>query len=107
MGGHYAAATGIIYLLLIFRFSQILINKKFKMFFYMIILISILTGIYEFRPPQGKLKHNYLKFLDCIDCPKWKDEITKWKKDKNYLIRTWPYNQKHCPLDVNLDKRFL
>ena len=107
MGGHYAAATGIIYLLLIFRFSQILINKKFKMFFYMIILISIFTGIYEFRPPQGNLKHNYLKFLDCIDCPKWKDEITNWKKDKNYLIRTWPYNQKHCPLDINLDKHFL
>jgi len=99
IGGHYAAATGTIYLFLIFRFSQILNNKNFKMFFYIIIFISIIAGIYEFRPPKGNLKHNYVKFLDCIDCPKWKDEVNKWEQDNNYIIKTWPYPRKNCSLN--------
>ena len=45
---------------------------EFKIFKILIIL-SILVGTYEFRPNS-----KYIKFLDCINCPEWKNEVIKW-----------------------------
>ena len=35
----------------------------------------------------------------CIDCPIWKDEINKWKKDKDYPIKIWNYPRKTMQLN--------
>ena len=60
-----------------------------------------MTGIYEFRPPTKNVKHQYIKFLDCINCPFWKEEVQKWKKDQNYRLKLWPYPRKSLKLKIN------
>ena len=55
-----------------------------------LVFFSLVSGAYEFRPPKGNLKHNYIKMLDCLNCPVWKNEIQKWKIDNQYMIEVWP-----------------
>jgi len=57
--------------------------------------------LYEFRPPTQNVKHQYIKFLDCVDCPIWKQEIKKWRNDNSYVINIWPYPEKTFRLDLN------
>ncbi len=63
--------------------------------------MALITGIYEFRPPIKNVKHQYIKFLDCINCPTWSDEVKKWRKDKNYMIGIWPYPKKNFYMKVD------
>ena len=65
------------------------------------IVLSLTTGLYEFRPPTKNVKHQYLKFLDCINCPIWKQEIFKWKNNNDYQIGLWPYPRKKMILRLN------
>ena len=58
------------------------------------IISSLIFGIYEFRPPTTNVKHQYIKFLDCVNCPVWKEEVKKWKLDNSYVIKIWPYPSK-------------
>ena len=60
---------------------------------------SILSGIYEFRPPVKNIKHQYIKYLDCLNCPNWENEIKKFKSDKNYFLKIWPYPKKNMSLN--------
>ena len=72
-----------------------------RFFFIFILGLSLLIGIYEFRPPTKNVKHQYIKYLDCIECPIWKEEIKKWRKNKNYVIGVWPYPRKSFSLNIN------
>ena len=81
-----------------FTFSE---TKLMKFFFIFILGISLLSGIYEFRPPTKNAKHQYIKFLDCVNCPIWSEEIKKWREDEKYVIGIWPYPQKQFLLTKN------
>ena len=39
------------------------INFNFRFFFLLLMISSILSGIYEFRPPVKNIKHQYIKYL--------------------------------------------
>ena len=98
IGGRYAAIPGAILLLITLHilFKSKLI--KIKIIFLILIFFSLVSGAYEFRPPKGNLKHNYIKMLDCLNCPVWKNEIQKWKIDNQYMIEIWPYPKKNMKL---------
>ena len=49
--------------------------------------MSASFGLYEF-----KKNNKYPQFLMCIDCPIWKDEISKWRQDENYKLKIWDYS---------------
>ncbi len=94
VGGRYAALPSF-YLLITVLFAFIFFqNSKIKYFFLSLLLISIMTGAYEYRPPN-----QYLNFLDCNDCPNWKEEVIKFKDDKYHLLRIWPYPNKNMSLN--------
>ena len=103
IGGRYAAVPGAILLLITLHvlFKTQLI--KIKIIFSFLIFFSLASGSYEFRPPKGNLKHNYIKMLDCLNCPVWKNEIRKWKQDNQYIIKIWPYPRKNMKLKKPLD----
>lgn len=92
--GRYVVIPGILFLLIIFYLSMYFHNRNVRYFFSILIFLSIISGIYEFRPTS-----KYIKYLDCISCPDWKDEIINWKKDNTYVIRIWPYPRKQFTLD--------
>jgi hypothetical protein len=91
VGGRYAVIPGVTLLLIILHLAFEMQTKKIKIFFIILISFSLSSGIYEFRPPTENVKYQYIKFLDCINCPEWKAEIKKWKNDNNYIIKIWPY----------------
>ncbi len=98
VGGRYAAIPGVTLLLIIFHTMFKTKMKKIKIAFAVLIFFSLISGMYEFRPPTKNVKHQYLKYLDCINCPEWKNEIKKWKKDNQYMIGIWPYPRKQMRL---------
>ena len=69
--------------------------------FILIISFSLIFGANEFRPPTENVKHQYIKYLDCINCPIWKEEIYKWRKNNEYEIGIWPYPLKKLKLEIN------
>ena len=90
--GRYAVVPAVLLILSIYRLGQITVKLN-KFFCLTIIIISILTGFYEFKN-NNKFSH----YLVCIDCPDWKNEVYKWKKNKNYLLEIWPYGRKKMRL---------
>jgi hypothetical protein len=94
VGGRYAAIPGVTLLLIILHLIFEIQGKKIKIFFSILISISLISGINEFRPPIKNVKNQYIKYLDCVNCPEWKNEIKKWKNDNNYIIKIWPYPSK-------------
>ena len=34
----------------------------------------------------------------CMGCPDWKDEVSKWRKDNTYKLKTWDYPRKSMSL---------
>ena len=97
-GGRYAVIPGVTLLLIILYLAFETQGKKIKLFFIVLISISLVSGINEFRPPTKNVKHQYIKYLDCVNCPEWKNEIKKWKNDSNYTIKIWPYPKKTMTL---------
>jgi len=96
--GRYATIPGILFLLIIFHLSSNFPLKAFKNFFSILIFISIVSGAYEFRPSAKNDRIQYIKYLDCINCPKWKSEVEKWEVDKNSFLHVWPYPNKNFKL---------
>ena len=101
LGGRYAVLPGSVFLLILLRLFTFSNTKKMRFFFIFILGLSLLIGIYEFRPPTKNVKHQYIKYLDCVECPIWKEEIKKWRKNKNYVIGIWPYPIKNLSLNIN------
>ena len=92
--GRFAAIPGIMCIYLALRIISI--KNSFKFVASILIFISISAGFYEF-------KHNnkYPHFLICQNCPHWKEEIAKWKQNKNYELKIWHYPRKSMSLSKN------
>ena len=99
VGGRYAALPSFYLLCLVLIIYGLFNYSRIRLFFLSLITISILSGIYEFRPPTENIKHQYLKYLDCINCPNWSDEVEMFKKDENYKLKIWPYPRKNIKLN--------
>ena len=97
--GRYATIPGVLFLLIIFYLAANFPVRAISNFFSILILISIVVGFYEFRPSTINVKHQYIKFLDCVNCPQWKTEVENWKKNQNYQISIWPYPKKRLELN--------
>jgi hypothetical protein len=99
VGGRYAALPSF-YLLGLFLFLYKMFHEyKIKYFFSLLIVIAISTGLYEFRPNTKSSKNNYIKFLDCVGCPNWIDEVNRFDQNKNYYLKIWPYPLKTMTLN--------
>ena len=92
--GRFALIPSILLIFSVYRFFQISSNTYLGKFCLLLIFFSLLTGSYEY-----KTNNKYNHFLMCIDCPIWKDEINKWKKDKDYPIKIWNYPRKTMQLN--------
>ena len=107
IGGRYAVIPGVILILLIFYFYNEVKNKVLSFFLFFLLSISLISGVYEFRPKYKiNLRNpdqNYLKYLDCLNCPNWKSEVKIWRKDNDYIIRLWPYPHKQMKLELKND----
>ena len=99
--GRYAAIPGVLFLLIIFRIGMNFHSKKIANFFNILILISIITGFYEFRPNAKNVYNNHhsLKNLDCLNCPNWQEEVKKFREDNSYFLKIWPYDNKAMQLN--------
>ena len=98
-GGRYAVIPGVTLILILFYLQSKIETRYLKFILIMLITSSIITGIYEFRPPTKNVKHLYIKYLDCYNCPSWKEELIIWKSDENYSLKIWPYPQKTMRLN--------
>ena len=76
-----------------YRFLQITKGVT-KIIFSSLLLISLTTGFYEY-----KINNKYKHFLECFNCPIWKDELEKWKIDNNYELKIWNYPGKTMKLN--------
>ena len=99
VGGRYAVIPGVSLLLIIFHCISLVSLNLVKNTLKVLVISSLIFGIYEFRPPIKNVKHQYIKLLDCINCPEWKSEVQKWKNDKKYIIKIWPYPHKTMSLN--------
>ena len=86
--GRYAVIPGVLLLFTTYRMFQIL-SGNFKVFCIVLISISLIAGSYEYKS-NNKYKH----FLTCINCPDWKNEVSKWRKDDTYILKIWMYPRK-------------
>ena len=102
VGGRYVVISSSIIILILLHVSFKVQKKFLKIFFFTLLSLSIFTGMYEFRPPTKNVKHQYIKYLDCIDCPIWKNEVKKWRKDNSYVIGIWPYPKKNLTLESRI-----
>ena len=98
VGGRYAVIPGALIVLIILHLSFQIKQKFPKTLFATLLTLSIFTGGYEFRPPTENVKHQYIKQLDCVNCPIWSDEIKKWRYNKDHIIGIWPYPRKELIL---------
>ena len=88
-GGRYAVVSGVITLFALLRLSYIQKDNYTKKIIISLISFSLMMGFVEFKQ-LAKFPH----FLACIECPNWKEEVAKWKKDRNYELKIWPYREK-------------
>ncbi len=98
VGGRYAVLPSIYLLSLFLLLFKILISFKIRYFFLMLLIFSISAGAYEFRPVSKYAKYQYIRFLDCINCPNWSEEVLKYYKDNSYRLKIWPYPRKTMTL---------
>ena len=85
--GRYSAIPGIVLIFSFLFLSNASEVKWVKIFSLYLMISSIFFGLIDFR--QAK----YLDRLDCINCPNWSEEVEKYKLDKSYPLRIWPYLQ--------------
>ncbi len=90
--GRYALIPGILLIFIVLKLREI-DNSIVKYISSILIAFSIFTGLYEY-------KHNnkYPHFLTCINCPIWKEEVKKWRKDNSYDLKIWDYPRKTMKL---------
>ena len=99
VGGRYAVLPSLYLLCSILIIYYFLFEFKIKFIFLIFLLFSIISGSLEYRPSKENTKHVYLKFLDCINCPDWHDEVDKFKNNNNYRLKIWPYPDKDMILN--------
>ena len=86
--GRFALIPGILLIFIAYRLFQIT-GSLYRAFFLILVSVSLLAGSYEY-----KTRNLYPHFLLCMDCPNWKNEISKWKDDNNYKLKIWDYPRK-------------
>ena len=84
--GRYAAFTGIILIFSFLHLSNVSSFNLIKKLSITLVIFTIISGIYDYRYKK------YVVYLDCISCPDWSEEVRKYKSDKNYKLRAWPYH---------------
>tara|TARA_B110000858_G_C17652105_1_gene403184 strand:+ start:120 stop:773 length:654 start_codon:yes stop_codon:yes gene_type:complete len=87
--GRYASLPGMI---LIFSFLYLSNESKIKwvrLFSLFLITLTIVSGLIDFRYKK------FINYLDCINCPNWSEEVRKYKLDKNYKPKNWPYHKQY------------
>jgi len=92
-GGRYSVVPGVIILFMIVRLLFIFKYSYYQHIFRIVLILSLTSGFLEFR-----YLNLYPNLILCKNCPIWKEEISIWKKDKKYLIKTWPYPQERVQL---------
>lgn len=92
----YAVIPGVLLIFIIYRIFQISFGAL-KFFTFSLIMLSLITGSYEY-----KLNNKYSHYLTCINCPDWKTEVAKWKKDPTYALKIWTYPGKTMYLHPKL-----
>ena len=87
VGGRYSVLPSfcIIFFLIKIFYHQNVYNY-FRYISIGLILCSLITGIYDYRIKK------WIIFYECINCPEWKEEITKFQADKTYKVKVWPYD---------------
>lgn len=93
--GRYIVIPGILLIFICYRLFQIS-HGGTKKFCIVLLSLTLVTGAYEY-----KFNNVYPQFLECINCPIWKDEVTKWKIDNSYQLKIWQYPQKKMSLVNN------
>ena len=90
--GRYALIPGVLLIFIVLKLREI-DNFIIKWISSILITLSIITGLYEY-------KHNnkYPHLLTCINCPIWKEEVKKWRKDNSYELKIWDYPRKTMKL---------
>ena len=84
--GRYSSLPGII-LIFSFLFLSSVSQTKWVRYFSLFLMIStIFFGLIDFRYKK------YIVYLDCINCPNWSEEVERYKLDKSYELRRWPYH---------------
>ena len=91
--GRFALIPSILLLFSTYRLSQITQGIT-KITLSVLLIFSLTTGFYEY-----KINNKYKHFLECFDCPVWKDELDKWKLDNNYELKIWNYPGKTMKLN--------
>ena len=83
--GRYAVIPSFLLMAIVYRIYQKSDNfiKKLSI---ILVTFSLTAGAYQY-----KYKAIYPEFLDCFDCPNWKEEILKWRNDNNHKIKIWNY----------------
>ena len=91
--GRFALIPGILLLFITYRLSQVTSGVT-KIIFIILLFFSLITGFYEY-----KINNKYKHFLECINCPIWRDELKNWKIDNNYELKIWNYPGKTMKLN--------
>ncbi len=91
--GRFALIPSVLLLFSTYRIFQISSNFT-KKFCFLLLFFSLITGAYEY-----KKNNKYRHVLECINCPIWKEEVSKWKQDNTYNIKIWNYPNKTMSLN--------
>ena len=86
--GRYAALTGTILIFSFLHLSRVSSFNFMKSLSIILVIFTIISGVYDFRYEK------FIYYLDCINCPDWSEEVRKYKLDKNYILKNWPYHGK-------------
>ena len=89
--GRYAALTGTILIFSFLHLSRVSSFNFMKSLSIILVIFTIISGVYDFRYEK------FIYYLDCINCPDWSEEVRKYKLDKNYILKNWPYHGKMWP----------
>ena len=84
--GRYSTIPGIILILMVLYISANTKSNFLKTILFILILSSMFFGFLDYRLEK------YVVYLDCLNCPDWNDEVTKYFLDKNYQMNAWPYH---------------
>lgn len=86
LAGRYSSLPGIALIFSFLFLSNASEVKWVKSFSLYLMISTIVFGLIDFRLEK------YITYLDCINCPNWSEEVAKYKLDKNYKLRVWPYD---------------
>jgi hypothetical protein len=76
----YFWVPGIMVLVGVVAVSQATTSRLRAAVCWVILSVAILNGMYVYRS----------SLMRCEGCPRWRDEVAKWRKDPGYAMEIWP-----------------